>query len=129
MSKTRNILIERSVCAVIITYHPTVSMMENLSKVFNQVQEIVAVDNGSDIEVLDRLRAARGLPAGLLPDASEPARLACLRGRAADTHSPASRARGAARVDLGAHDDRRRYLRQDRVPRFVSGAGGANSRR
>jgi rhamnosyltransferase len=58
MSKTRNILTERSVCAVIITYHPTVSMIENLSKVFNQVQEIVAVDNGSDIEELDRLRAA-----------------------------------------------------------------------
>jgi rhamnosyltransferase len=58
MCKTSNTLTDRSVCAVIITYHPTASMIENLSKVHAQVQEIVAVDNGSDAEKLNQLRVA-----------------------------------------------------------------------
>jgi rhamnosyltransferase len=51
-------MIDRSVCAVIVTYHPTATMIENLSKVFAQVQGMVAVDNGSEAEELNRLRAA-----------------------------------------------------------------------
>lgn len=58
MSKTRNTTTDRSVCAVIVTYHPTADMIENLSKVFAQVQGMAVVDNGSDAEELSRLRAA-----------------------------------------------------------------------
>jgi len=58
MSKARSTMTDQSVCAVIVTYHPTANMIENLSKVLAQVQGIVAIDNGSDAEELTRLRAA-----------------------------------------------------------------------
>lgn len=47
---------DRSVCAVIVTYHPTVGMIEKLPKVLAQVQGLVVVDNGSDDEELALLR-------------------------------------------------------------------------
>jgi rhamnosyltransferase len=46
----------QSVCAIVITYHPTLSMIENLSAICSQVDEMVVVDNGSNSEALDSLR-------------------------------------------------------------------------
>jgi len=47
-----------SVCAIIVTYHPSVAMAANLSKVLEQVQGLVVVDNGSTPEELATVRAA-----------------------------------------------------------------------
>jgi rhamnosyltransferase len=49
---------EKSVCAVIVTFHPNTSMIENISRVLEQVQELVVVDNGSSADELNPLRAA-----------------------------------------------------------------------
>ena len=49
----------KSVCAVIITYHPSASMVANISQVLAQVQELVVVDNGSRVEELEPLRARK----------------------------------------------------------------------
>jgi rhamnosyltransferase len=46
----------QSVCAVIVTYHPSAKMLENMAKVLAQVQGLVVVDNGSGIDELDPLR-------------------------------------------------------------------------
>jgi rhamnosyltransferase len=48
--------LELSVCAVIVTYHPNVGMLENMAKVLVQVQDLVVVDNGSTAEELAPLR-------------------------------------------------------------------------
>jgi rhamnosyltransferase len=48
----------QSVCAVIVTYHPSVRILENISKVMAQVQELVVVDNGSDAGEVNLLRSA-----------------------------------------------------------------------
>jgi rhamnosyltransferase len=48
----------KSVCAVIVTYHPNPAMIENLSVTFTQVNGMVVVDNGSNPEVLGDLRVA-----------------------------------------------------------------------
>jgi rhamnosyltransferase len=48
----------RSVCAVIVTYHPTAGNIELMSSVLPQVQQMVVVDNGSRAEELLQLRAA-----------------------------------------------------------------------
>jgi rhamnosyltransferase len=48
-----------SVCAVIVTYHPSGPMLENLARVMDQVQGLVVVDNGSGTDALARLRAAQ----------------------------------------------------------------------
>ncbi len=62
MSKPDTTIADRSVCGVIVTYHPTAKMIEDLSKVLAQVQGLVVVDNASNAEVVDRLRgASRGL--------------------------------------------------------------------
>ena len=47
-----------SVCAVIVTYHPSARMLENMSNVLAQVQGLVVVDNGSNADELDPLRLA-----------------------------------------------------------------------
>ncbi|HEY1255450.1 MAG TPA: glycosyltransferase family 2 protein [Terracidiphilus sp.] len=47
-----------SVCAVIITYHPNASMLENIYSVLAQVRQMVIVDNGSSADELDPLRNA-----------------------------------------------------------------------
>ncbi len=47
---------EQSVCAVIVSYHPTSSMTENMPKILAQVQGLVVVDNGSNSDELERLR-------------------------------------------------------------------------
>jgi rhamnosyltransferase len=44
------------VCAVIVTYHPNTKVIENLSKILTQVQGLVIVDNGSNVDELDLLR-------------------------------------------------------------------------
>src|SRR5260370_31959342 len=46
----------QSVCAVIVTFHPSANMFENLRHVFAQVQGLVVVDNGSSSAELDPLR-------------------------------------------------------------------------
>jgi rhamnosyltransferase len=46
----------QSVCAVIVTYHPSAKMVEHLRKVFAQVQALVIVDNGSNLDELEPLR-------------------------------------------------------------------------
>jgi rhamnosyltransferase len=48
----------KSVCAVIVTYHPSAKMVENTYKVLAQVQGLVVVDNGSSGEELNPLRSA-----------------------------------------------------------------------
>lgn len=48
----------RPVCAVIVTYHPSPTMLEVVPKVLAQVQGLVVVDNGSDAEELALLRKA-----------------------------------------------------------------------
>jgi rhamnosyltransferase len=47
-----------SVCAVIVTYHPSADMVENMAKILSQVQGIAVVDNGSNVDELNLLRAA-----------------------------------------------------------------------
>jgi rhamnosyltransferase len=56
MAEQATIRTEQSVCAVIVTYHPTASMTENMPKVLAQVQGLVVIDNGSNAEELNRLR-------------------------------------------------------------------------
>lgn len=46
----------QSVCAVIVTYHPSVTMLENVRNVLAQVQGMVVVDNGSNANELQALR-------------------------------------------------------------------------
>jgi rhamnosyltransferase len=48
----------QSVCAVIVTYHPSAKMLENIAQVLAQVQGLVVVDNGSNADELARLRVA-----------------------------------------------------------------------
>jgi rhamnosyltransferase len=49
----------QSVCAVIVTYGPGSTILDHISKVLQQVQYLVVVDNGSNDDKLGRLRAAR----------------------------------------------------------------------
>jgi rhamnosyltransferase len=49
---------EKSVCAVIVTYHPNPAMIANLAVTFTQVNGMVVVDNGSNPESLGALRVA-----------------------------------------------------------------------
>jgi rhamnosyltransferase len=49
----------QQVCAVLVTYHPTAAMVENLPKILTQVDRLVVIDNGStDVESL-ALRSAQ----------------------------------------------------------------------
>jgi len=48
----------QSVCAVIVTYHPSAKMLENIAQVLAQVQGLVVVDNGSNADELAPLRVA-----------------------------------------------------------------------
>jgi len=47
-----------SVCAVVVTYHPTTDMVQNLQSVLAQTEELVVVDNGSNSAALNELRDA-----------------------------------------------------------------------
>jgi rhamnosyltransferase len=47
-----------SVCAVIVTYHPSAAMLENMREVLAQVQGLVVVDNGSNADEVDAMRRA-----------------------------------------------------------------------
>jgi rhamnosyltransferase len=47
-----------SVCAVVVTYHPTTDMVQNLQNVLAQTQGLVVVDNGSNSDALNELRSA-----------------------------------------------------------------------
>lgn len=49
---------ERSICAVIVTYHPSARMVDNLLQVLPQVQGLVVVDNGSSVDELRPWRDA-----------------------------------------------------------------------
>jgi len=49
-------MIAQSVCAVIVTYHPTLKMLENVSKILAQVQGLIVVDNGSSPDKLAPVR-------------------------------------------------------------------------
>lgn len=51
-------MVNRSVCAIIVTYHPTADMVQRLAGILAQVQGLVVVDNGSTIDELALLRAA-----------------------------------------------------------------------
>ena len=48
----------QSVCAVIVTYHPSAGMFENIPKVLAQAQGLVVVDNGSNSDEIEPLRVA-----------------------------------------------------------------------
>ena len=49
----------QSVCAVMVTYHPTPDMLHNIGRVMAQVQGMVIVDNGSSADEIDMLRKVR----------------------------------------------------------------------
>jgi rhamnosyltransferase len=51
-------MLGQSVCAVIVTYHPSAAILEVASNVLAQVSGLVVVDNGSNADELDPLRAA-----------------------------------------------------------------------
>lgn len=60
-------MIPKSVCAVIVTYHPTIDMIDNMAEVVAQTQGLVVVDNGSNEDELSPLReASRKLPFHLI---------------------------------------------------------------
>jgi len=61
----------RSVCAVIVTYHPLPRMLENFRTIFDQVDGMVIVDNGSSPNVLAFLRDASRNWGFLLVDNAE----------------------------------------------------------
>jgi len=48
----------QSVCAVIVTYGPASTVLDHISKILQQVQALVVVDNGSSDHELGRLRVA-----------------------------------------------------------------------
>ena len=48
----------QSVCAVIVSYHPTSEMIANMPDILDQVQSLVVVDNASSEEALLPLRSA-----------------------------------------------------------------------
>ncbi len=43
---------------MLVTYHPSIAMLENLKNVLAQAQALVVVDNGSSIDEINALRAA-----------------------------------------------------------------------
>lgn len=49
---------ERNICAIIVTFHPTAEHLDNLMKVRRQASRLAVVDNGSRSEALAALRAA-----------------------------------------------------------------------
>ncbi len=51
--------LERNICAIVVTFHPTPEHLDNLLKVRQQVNRLVVVDNGSGSEALAVFRAAR----------------------------------------------------------------------
>jgi rhamnosyltransferase len=51
-------MIFNNVTAVVVTFHPDSEVFSNLSKVHQQVQSVVVVDNGSHLESLAPLRVA-----------------------------------------------------------------------
>jgi|SRR5579872_1191535 len=48
----------RSVCAVIVTYHPSAETLENIKLILTQVDGLVVVDNGSDAQELIPLQTS-----------------------------------------------------------------------
>ncbi len=48
----------QSVCAVVVTYHPSGSTLEKLSKILAQVHAMVVVDNGSNADEIGPIRTA-----------------------------------------------------------------------
>lgn len=51
-------MVRNSVCAVVVTFHPESDVLENLSKVRQQVQGLVVIDNGSPQGSINLLRTA-----------------------------------------------------------------------
>jgi rhamnosyltransferase len=50
---------QNSVCAVVVTFHPRSSDIENMRIVRGQVQELVVIDNGSSQPELEKLRSVK----------------------------------------------------------------------
>jgi rhamnosyltransferase len=48
--------LERNICAIIVTFHPTLEHLDNLMKVRQQVSRLVVVDNGSPSTTLAAFR-------------------------------------------------------------------------
>lgn len=48
-----------SICAVIVSYHPTSEMIENIPEVLRQVDSVVVIDNGSTADEMLALRRAK----------------------------------------------------------------------
>lgn len=57
---------EDAVCAIVITYHPTAAMIENLPEILKQTDRLVVVDNGSTEDELAPLRQASQQQGALL---------------------------------------------------------------
>lgn len=47
-----------SVCAVVVTYHPSPKMIDNMTAILAQVDRLVVIDNGSTLPELEPLRKA-----------------------------------------------------------------------
>jgi rhamnosyltransferase len=47
-----------SVCAIVVTHHPPKAAIDNLAVTYSQVDGMVVVDNGSNPDTIDQLRAA-----------------------------------------------------------------------
>jgi rhamnosyltransferase len=51
-------MLRQSACAVVVTYRPSITALNHLPHVIQQVQGLVVVDNGSDTHEVEALRAA-----------------------------------------------------------------------
>jgi rhamnosyltransferase len=49
-------MISDNVCAVVVTFHPDHDVLENLSKLRQEIPNVVVVDNGSTVESINPLR-------------------------------------------------------------------------
>ena len=50
-----------TVCGVMVTYHPTEEVIQNIRNIFSECGRVVVVDNGSGGEIFDRLATLPGL--------------------------------------------------------------------
>ncbi len=57
---------QTDVVAIVVTYYPDISVVENLKALRAQISRVVVVDNGSPAEALEFLRAACACPGNTL---------------------------------------------------------------
>ena len=50
-----------AVCGIVVTYHPTFEVIENIQSILTECGRLLVVDNGSDGEIFDRIARLPGL--------------------------------------------------------------------